>query len=66
MWLNDVRAYRVSAEFEMTYQRACLSFTVIPNFSVNCRRLTPAPGYLRSLAEGKVSVLPLASTLSAL
>ena len=35
----------------------CSPHTVIPDFAVTCRRLTPGPGYLEALCEDNASTL---------
>ncbi|KAL3419955.1 4-hydroxyacetophenone monooxygenase [Phlyctema vagabunda] len=34
--------------------------SIVPDFSPNCRRLTPGPGYLEALTEDNVSFIPTA------
>lgn len=61
-WILDYRALRVRyvASANVSIFR---SPSVLPDFSVGCRRLTPGPGYLEALCEDNVGICMFAGFL---
>lgn len=53
-WIADHRLYLALGYWNSRTER--LYMTVIPEFGVACRRLTPGPGYLEALCEDNVSI----------